>query len=93
MKITTSSELILLNLVLFLFVFFLYFDVHLFENTHRLRKKLHFAMPSRPLSEIQQQITELEDETPTSDEEEVLDNMTDELNENEHLNNEATNLI
>ena len=50
-------------------------------------------MPGRPLSEIQQQNNELEEEILSSDEEEVLDNVTEELNENEHLNNEATNLI
>ena len=50
-------------------------------------------MPGRPLSEIQQQNTDLEEETLPSDEDDVLDNVTDELNENECLNNEATNLI
>ena len=60
---------------------------------HRLRKKLRFAMPGRPLSEIQQQNMDLEEETHPSDEDDVLDNVTDELNENECLNNEATDLI
>ena len=90
-----------MNLILyFYFVLFLYFEKEFlrwvdlsFENPHRLRKKLRFAMPGRPLSEIQQRNTELEEETLPSDEDEVLDNVTDELNENEHLNNEATNLI
>ena len=49
-------------------------------------------MPGRPLSEIQQN-AQLDEETQPNDEDAVLDNVTDELNENENLNNEATNLI